>query len=493
MTATADRRMAGPPQPADEDLRRVALGVAAAAFAVMAVSVWLPMLRSGLRHDENLTAWVTEGSLVDAISRSWTHQGQSPLYFVLLWLWRSLVGDAPWLLRLPTVVATLAAAWQLRRLGDELDRPGTGVIAAAVFVTSVSIADIATAARPYGLLLLSLIGGTRLGLRFTRDHRWTDGAGWVACAALALALQPLAAYAIAAQLVLLSPSERMPWRRVGWLAVLGAVLVAPLVPQVLDLSQRQSNLAIADVPTIRTAVFATVPTAAVLAWLAGLAVSRRVESWTPADDRCWPLALTWAIAVPAGLYAQSHLTGSSVFLDRYHVSVVPATALVAALALHRLVDGRALVAAAAVVLLLIATTVDPLRSHDWDGAVAAVHAGTADDALVLASTGYIEAGDAGVFADPGVGEYLAAPLTVHGLDRTVVGLPRHDEGLNGDYVDRVLDQAAASGADVALVEIVLGGQVDHRPVIAEALAPAGYRETDRSDLLGVRVTVYRRG
>jgi hypothetical protein len=58
--------------------------------------------------DETISAWVTDASLQQSWQRALSYQGQSPLYFALLWCWRSLSGDSEWALRLPSFLDIFA-------------------------------------------------------------------------------------------------------------------------------------------------------------------------------------------------------------------------------------------------------------------------------------------------------------------------------------------------------------------------------------------------
>ncbi|MCB0333969.1 MAG: hypothetical protein KDD55_10755, partial [Bdellovibrionales bacterium] len=66
--------------------------------------------------DETISYWITNNSFHDVTQRAISHQGQSPLYFWILWAWRQAIGHNEFALRLPSLLfglASLAVLWNL--------------------------------------------------------------------------------------------------------------------------------------------------------------------------------------------------------------------------------------------------------------------------------------------------------------------------------------------------------------------------------------------
>ena len=153
-------------EPADPRLRAVVVGAGA-----VSVVMWSIAMTWGWQLDETLTAWVTGDGFADAVGRAQEYQGQSPLYFAGLWVWRQVVGDSEFWLRVPSAIAVIAAAWHVRELGRAWDRDATGWIAAGMFLTTVNVATRATTARPYAFLVLLAVWSMRLLWRWVRTDQ----------------------------------------------------------------------------------------------------------------------------------------------------------------------------------------------------------------------------------------------------------------------------------------------------------------------------------
>src|SRR6185312_16150596 len=98
--------------------------------------------------DECITAWVISGNFYDAVSRSITYQGQSPLYFVLLWIWRALAGSSELALRLPSIGAIAVAALGVYKLARRFAAPAPAAAGVTIFLSSTFVLH-AMSARPY--------------------------------------------------------------------------------------------------------------------------------------------------------------------------------------------------------------------------------------------------------------------------------------------------------------------------------------------------------
>jgi len=274
---------------------------------LMVARTWLPDLTNGFRLDENLTAWIVSDGFGDAVSRSWTHQGQSPLYFSLLWMWTQIAGSSVVAMRLPSVVAGLCAAWNLRRLGEDLDRSFTGNLAGfALLGFNTGFTD----ARPYSFLLLALVIAARFAHSWsTGSHRWS-GLGWVVAAAVAIYMHPFAIYALLPQMLFVwrGIHAGRSVREVFGLLVLAMALVAPIVPQVLALRERSAGLVLVDLPDVFTFISGLVPVQIGSAALAGLVWCRRSRLDAKPRREAMVFAGLWATLPAFGLFAQSHLT-----------------------------------------------------------------------------------------------------------------------------------------------------------------------------------------
>ncbi len=462
--------------------------LAVVAIALVAAQLWLPMLLAGPRLDETLTTWVVSDGFDDAVVRSWRYQGQSPVYFALLWVWAQAAGTGIVALRVPTVIAMVAAGWQLRRLAEDLGIGPHRDLALAVFIGFSTVHVNAVAARPYGLLLLSVVLASRAGWRWSETGRRSDMLRWAALCAGAVYFQPFAVYALAAQgwWLVLRRRRGAPLGELAQPVVLAGAMVLPLVPQVLSLAGRQSNLAFVEVPAFVSFVVGLVP----FSILFGLAVGALL-SW-PLDRRpelrsVAPFVVAAAFLPQIGLFAQSQLTGNGVLVAKYLTSATVGMALIAALGAAHIWRRVAVLVAAVLLVVPGVVDLDPLGSHGWSDAVDFLEA-EHPDVGVLAMTGFVEATDVDFLEDSEARAYLSAPLTNHGLDAPVQVLPLGDGADHEEYVRELIERFAGPDG-IAVVRAVAG--VEPERLAERTLAELGYTEVDRLEPKWLEVTVWR--
>ncbi len=458
------------------------------ALLVAFATYWYPMLGRDLRFDENLTAWVISGSFVETVERSWVHQGQSPLYFMMIWAWQAVAGSSEVALRVPSMVALFVSCWQLQMLGKELDQRRVGQFAAIFLLVAETGA---TEARPYIFMILALIVSTRYGFRWLSSGARSAGLVWVVSAAVAIAMQPFAVYALVPHLTLavLAVRKGRGLSLLGFVT-LGALLVAPIVPQILMLRARQDTLVIAAPPTVVDFLSSLAPAHMCVGLVAALILDRRRTDMSLSGATGLGFITLWAVLPSLGLFLQSHVTGSSVFVERYYFAAIPAAALLVAMVLAR---AKPWVGVVGVVIVVLSATlfVNPVQSRDWYAAVEFLEQAPTD-ANIWTVTGYIESNNPEAFADDEDNEYLNAPIRWHGAEQDLLAIPRTDIYANRAIIDANIDALDRSGPrTVVIVESVEGPIRQSGPEYAEeALLLDGFEITERQPDLGVLVTTF---
>lgn len=220
------------------------------AFAILAGIAGLALRLVGfgdsLSGDEFGTLWAVESNISTVVERSWSFHGQSPFYYLISWLSVNLLGESEIALRLPSFLFVIGTAWLVYQIGAMLAGVRGGVFSATVFWWAVMSFRAASDARPYalGLLLasLALFGFVKAAIDGRASGRaWFVIGGFGLIAAhylLALMLLGIGlAYLVAAPL-----RERYPMGRFSLDVALITLLSAPLLPQVLALWNRRSEL-----------------------------------------------------------------------------------------------------------------------------------------------------------------------------------------------------------------------------------------------------------
>ncbi|BEP13095.1 hypothetical protein acdb102_14060 [Acidothermaceae bacterium B102] len=295
-------------------LTRARAAVIAPPVALLALAL-PPMVRQPLWYDEVATQEASRRSLSGLWHLLHHTDGVLAGYYLLLHLVLHL-GSAPWLLRLPSLAATLATVVLVGRIGGHLlgDR---GVYAALLFAANPFVVGYAYDARPYALATLGVTGAAAVVIVPTAR----SGLRWSLWASLAVVSHLFAALALVSQLGALSRRGR------SWSAVPGCLLV---VLGLVSLSQRSQLGWIS-----RPAWYAPLSGWSTLSggwWLALPALLGLVAALRRSGS--WRVVGLWAVAPLALLLLVSAV--DPVYLPRYAIEATPAMALVTVTGLEAL-------------------------------------------------------------------------------------------------------------------------------------------------------------
>jgi mannosyltransferase len=316
----------------------------------VAVPVWLPSVvpavlmlivgRWRLRNptlgwDENAT-WIasrrTPGQIVD-LARHF--DGVISPYYMFMHFWTEVFGDSEFWLRAPSLLAVSIAVGLAADLGRRLFSPRVGLLGGLLLVLVPQLSRYAQDARAYGLAFLFATLATLMLYRALQRPSWgrfiayavvVTFVGW----AHIIGLLMLVGHAYAVLSRWRAERDRALLR---WLAVV-PVAVVPVLPFIyLGLTQRGSQLdwiAPMTPDLVWVAPGAILGSAAAGLLLIGLAFTVR-----GVDRRVVREFAVLAVAPPVLLIAVS-FAGSSLWVPRYVLFVVPAVALLAAAALRGL-------------------------------------------------------------------------------------------------------------------------------------------------------------
>lgn len=118
------------------------------------LSIWVLALRAPLWLDETLAYWQVSGGFWKVWSRS-ALMPSSIGYLYTLWFAKSILGSSEIALRIPSLVALVAAVYFLFRSARELLGAEGGFLAAVFFAIQYNVVFAASDARPYALALLA--------------------------------------------------------------------------------------------------------------------------------------------------------------------------------------------------------------------------------------------------------------------------------------------------------------------------------------------------
>jgi dolichyl-phosphate-mannose-protein mannosyltransferase len=419
------------PRPKYDTWLAAAYGVA----LLVCLSVWFLAVRAPLWTDETLSYWQIAGGFKQIWARS--IQGNSfAAYAYILWLTKTLFGSTELVLRIPSILAMLAAVHAFYRCARELFAWDVSLIATMLFILPRGIAFAAIDVRPYAFALLATNLTILLFLRWMKTHQTGYAALFGIASAGIFYFHYLFASILAAltvyYLLTRRSSLRADLRQIGVALGCFAIFMLPVLPRLGYIYQTRTTHSFADAPQWTSVLQVLNPGTGQLLVLAGAillaAVARQL---TPNRERLSNLVLCLSLAlVPVlCLYAISVITSVHVFIPRYLLVAVPGIALCWGW-LCSIVESRALRAIfcfAFVGLCAFQAYSSPLsRRHEesWKEALAFADANAAvDHAPLLMCSPLVEA-DFQPMPAVASESVLYSPLSYYKVSAPVVPFPR---------------------------------------------------------------------
>ena len=421
-----------------------------AVVALLAVGLWLWPMRASLWTDELGTWWVIKDGFGDAIDRAVTFHGQSPLFYVLLWGTRHVVGRSEVALRLPSLLAAAGAAALTFVLVRRLANDEAARLTTVAFVGIGGIAFAATDARPYALGVLVALAACLALVRWLDEGGWGRGALFVLLTVaivwvhymLALIIPVLFLYAmLRRRLGAAAPSGRSIVVA-GGACILGVI---PLAAQLASLWSRRGSLAVPNIATFGDLLREIVPLALPVGIALGALVARTQGplhiAWIRVRPGAAALAGTWLAVPPVTLFLLSVVTGVMLFAPRYYVLAAPAAAAIFGWFVASVwpASARRIIAACFAIVAILVSGGALKNGEDWRGAVAFTAASTDADTLVLVHPALVESAQPDWLDDPVRRSYLLSPLAYYPLDADVVLLPFVLDPAAEHYLGGVVD------------------------------------------------------
>lgn len=388
---------------------------------------------ASLWTDETISKWIVSDTVRDVFNRAILFQGQSPFYYLLLWIISQLFGAAESTLRLLSVVCCVMTAVLVYRMTGIFTKDrAVALLSVGALLCSDVFQDALLSARPYALAILFSTGSVVLlyGLIQSFSHAramlftFAMIATWYAhylFAAIALA-----------HVVTIFRNPTLRKRMVPWCLV-GIFVCAPGVIQGMSLAHRSGGLSFASMPDLFGWVSGAMPIPVLVSVIVGVSLgliwggrfvianhSRHAVSF-----------LLPYIILPIVLFsAWSNVSGRSVWIPRYWSWQLPVLGVFVGVLLNSISGTRgrqvAFIVTALFFVLRISTQVRVVE--DWRGVAHVLAQGTGD--IVLYS-GLIEAESGSGREYPEFETYLRIPLLVYGVQRPIqiLGITQQEQVL----------------------------------------------------------------
>ena len=406
------------------------------------IFLFLPRLCLELKLDELGSFWVIKDSLQDTIHRS-LHLGQSPFYYIILWLSYKVFGSSEMALRIPSLLCILSSALLMIRLGTLLFSREVGVFSAFAFISSFQAIVAATDARPYALAILftfistlNLVEWCKTGSkRYLTFYCLSVTATIYAHYLFGLILVPHALWVI-----FNFNRDRKPLIKQVLVAGMGlSLLLIPALHHVREFSAKTEGKAFAKTPEILDLLSAVIPTESIL--LIVLIFIFHILVWKVPKGACKSLidisitrgavtTLAIFLLVPVLIiYAVSIFSGNSIFVERYFGQRIIGIGLLGGIMICSFhgVARRAILLSCLLLIIAINHYSYGFSERAGDGFGRAVHRIQTEDGSgkcqLLIMSGFIEAQTIGWLSGGLTREFIIAPLSYYKVKNPVTPIP----------------------------------------------------------------------
>jgi hypothetical protein len=437
--------------------RNYRTGIWALVVCYVGWSLWA-IGNSSLWLDETITAWVTSGDLPTCIHRAWNFQGQSPLYFMLVWGVRQVLGGSEFALRSLSLLSAIGSAAIfpsiLRRFGLHRDAWLGPLIVVVVILSEYNTgiyelrtADTGLNARPYSIAIFSSLISLYCLLHWIDTRTWMMWLTYSAVTTVTLMLHYLFAPFLAFHLFVLFKRTRGDRRAMlawlGSLCVVGAGLL-PVLPHLVLVTQKSKNYESAKLPTFfdtLAQLFVLNGMWRVIALTCIFGLIRPRLDLTAVDRDTAILGLTWWSLPPICLAILYLVTGISLNAPRYLLWRLPAVALLI-IAMLQAVYSHRFVALPA--FLCVPFMIPVIQSHDRSGWKEAVewaehYTSHAGDYQPVLYSGLIETATPDWLDDEEFRSYLLAPLDYYSGPQQAELLPIYYRSMTAEIFQKKMD------------------------------------------------------
>jgi len=423
------------------DRARAVYTIYALALAA-SISIWFLPIRSPLRLDELGTYW----QIMAGFSEIWARHFvtlSSPEHAYILWLSTKLIGSSEVALRIPSILAMLAAVYVLFLAARELFERDVAILAAIVFCLHPIVIFESIDARPYAFAALATNIAILILIRLRRNNSdWLAALFGLSAAAIVwfqfLFIDILPAMVLCFFAIKICDRKTL-WRQFSIALAAFTLASLPVIPIMLYLFRTSKTHVYESAPNLADLALTLAPgwhliALCVTCFVAFLVFAARQRHYSFNRFEGWHLILCASLAlIPILiLYGVSVGTSTHIFTTCHRLDAVPGIALCWAFVLSRLHSRNlrllfsvALVTVTATTLLEARLPTAKVHGYAWKYALEYVEKNAStDDAPVMICSDFPEADYATMPLNSAKDSKLFAQLSYYKLTVPVVPLPR---------------------------------------------------------------------
>ncbi len=433
----------------DDSTRFGARSVVLVATA-LTLLLFAPFLGVDPRLDELGSYWVVKDDLRAVFSRTLEIQGQSPLYYVVLWGTVQVLGVETWALRVPSLICTWLSSLIVFRLGELLGGRTVGFLSIFGFLLCSQIECVAIEARPYALAILCASISSLLFLHWLKTPRLSLGVLYALSAAATVYAHYLFCCVVCVHFVWFSlrfmgVERRKRLELVSGGVAVGGIFLLTMVPswkQLRWLLSKGSVLAFAEAPTVPSVLKALFPPDLVLVLcivsVFQFTIWRRRNSGLSFDSlrRLAPSVIVLTVVPPLTLLAACFASAHSLWVGRYFSAQCLGIGLAVGFVLKALPRfSRQMMILAVLLSIRLAmqyTLITKENSGEgWGEALQALKSNDpTHQCLLLNVSGYVESRLLGQGHSEAVQDFIRAPLVYHKIPNDSALIPYSLDGQN---------------------------------------------------------------
>ena len=407
---------------------------------------FIPSMSRSLWIDETITYWVVKDGFWDTTYRAIHYQGQSPLYYLIVWSFTQILGHSEWILRLPSLLALILACFFLYRLCLVLFDREWALISVLCIICLWQVTDVGRDARPYGLAVMFSILSVLCFVKWLQNDRINYQIAYIFSSAATcyshIMYAPIFFIHLCYYFILKEDNPKVSFRKLVLTFFIIAGCLLPNIYQLTLLVEKRELYSFALRPGIMDLLNAWFPFVLIFPLIAAFLFAcifdrTTCREWGVCVPKKMFFILIWFFFPASLLFIISKMMGSSIFYPRYFFWSYPAIALVIAGLVKMLENSQSRLIAVSVfsMVFIIINIIHPKPVENWRSAVEYVTSTKMSQKVpIIVWPGLVEARNVKWSIDKEKRDYLLAPFSYYTLKSSAFSLPWMPDGLKLESV-----------------------------------------------------------